>query len=246
MRTTLVIQLLVLGTARGSVLQERACNGNNCARAVTGTRTGKMPDEASRRADCSSFLLATVTPDTRYFRLKKRWLLLVSMLISPRTDSTSTITLTGFSTATAVVATTTVPLPPARRDGVPRAVTIIPTGIPAYASPCAGASAYSSACSCWGVTGRTTTAPSPTAFTTTTVVVPTTLSVTATERARCTKPGCVIPPRCPNTPAGTYCGCAPDVSGKSALYRAALAGFPLPDASGNNPQLGCTGLTTLR
>jgi len=35
--------------------------------------------------------------------------------------------------------------------------TIIPTNIPAYASPCSGAVRYSSACSCAGVTGSTTT-----------------------------------------------------------------------------------------
>lgn len=41
-----------------------SCDSNNCARAVTGSRTGKMPDVTSRRADCSSYMLATVTPAT--------------------------------------------------------------------------------------------------------------------------------------------------------------------------------------
>jgi hypothetical protein len=41
-----------------------ACNANNCARAVTGTRSGKMPDVTSRWADCSSFQQVTVTPAT--------------------------------------------------------------------------------------------------------------------------------------------------------------------------------------
>lgn len=36
------------------------CDANNCARAVTGTRTGKMPSVPSRQADCSSFLEVTV------------------------------------------------------------------------------------------------------------------------------------------------------------------------------------------
>lgn len=39
-----------------------ACNADNCARAVTGTRAGKVPDVTSRQADCSSFQLTTVTP----------------------------------------------------------------------------------------------------------------------------------------------------------------------------------------
>ncbi|KAK4216274.1 hypothetical protein V8F33_010092 [Rhypophila sp. PSN 637] len=38
------------------------CHGNNCNRAVTGTRDGLLP-LASRSADCSSFLATTVTPD---------------------------------------------------------------------------------------------------------------------------------------------------------------------------------------
>jgi hypothetical protein len=38
-----------------------ACNANNCNRAITGTRDGLTP-ASSRSADCSSFLLTTVTP----------------------------------------------------------------------------------------------------------------------------------------------------------------------------------------
>lgn len=39
-----------------------ACSGDNCARQVTGTRAG-LQDVASRKADCTSFMKATVTPD---------------------------------------------------------------------------------------------------------------------------------------------------------------------------------------
>ena len=51
---------LAFGSA---ILDERAlvCNANNCNRAVTATRN-KTPDAASRSADCSAFLLTTVTP----------------------------------------------------------------------------------------------------------------------------------------------------------------------------------------
>jgi hypothetical protein len=42
------------------------CSADNCARAVTGTRMGKRPDITSRAADCSSFMLATVTPAPTY------------------------------------------------------------------------------------------------------------------------------------------------------------------------------------
>lgn len=39
-----------------------------------------------------------------------------------------------------------------------RAATQVPSSIPAYASGCDSASRYSSACSCWGITGSVTTA----------------------------------------------------------------------------------------
>ncbi|KAK8076880.1 hypothetical protein PG996_003050 [Apiospora saccharicola] len=39
------------------------CYADNCARAVTGTRTAAdMPPQASRMADCSSYMHTTVTP----------------------------------------------------------------------------------------------------------------------------------------------------------------------------------------
>ncbi|KAH7320793.1 hypothetical protein B0I35DRAFT_407835 [Stachybotrys elegans] len=54
--------LTFVASAMASVLQERACAGNNCKRQVTGTRAGLL-DITSRQADCSSFQLATVVPD---------------------------------------------------------------------------------------------------------------------------------------------------------------------------------------
>lgn len=51
--------ILALAMAQG-VLSE--CNADNCARAVTGTRSGKVPDVTSRMEDCSSFMQVTVTP----------------------------------------------------------------------------------------------------------------------------------------------------------------------------------------
>jgi len=61
MHLPLTSGLVLLATARFTA----ACSDNNCARAVTGTRD-KNPPLASRRADCSSFQLATVTPATVY------------------------------------------------------------------------------------------------------------------------------------------------------------------------------------
>jgi len=62
MRFTLIKLLAVVGLASSSLvkLEKRACQANNCIRAVTGTAS--PPPFASRRADCSSFMLRTVTP----------------------------------------------------------------------------------------------------------------------------------------------------------------------------------------
>ncbi|KAK5992057.1 hypothetical protein PT974_05453 [Cladobotryum mycophilum] len=60
--------------------------------------------------------------------------------------------------------------PPNTKRGLEyRAETALPTLIPAYASSCEGGNDYSSACSCWGITATTVTAPQPTQTTTVTV-----------------------------------------------------------------------------
>ncbi|KJZ74428.1 hypothetical protein HIM_06238 [Hirsutella minnesotensis 3608] len=108
------------------------CGGDNCARQVTGTRGGLLP-LTSRKADCSAFMRTTIVPDA--------------------------------TTTTVTVTTPHVQLSHARRDGVVleyRAATEALTAVPAYASGCRQASNYSSACSCWGITAITTTAPQPT------------------------------------------------------------------------------------
>jgi hypothetical protein len=65
MKFSLVL-LALAGTALSSVVQRNdgppGCNGNNCARAVTGTRFA-APVQSQHRADCSSFMLVTVDPD---------------------------------------------------------------------------------------------------------------------------------------------------------------------------------------
>lgn len=49
----------------GGFLNKRACNADNCARAVTGTRFAASI-QALHTADCSSFMIVTVTPATPY------------------------------------------------------------------------------------------------------------------------------------------------------------------------------------
>ncbi|CAK7230375.1 hypothetical protein SCUCBS95973_007551 [Sporothrix curviconia] len=106
------------------IFDKRACNGNNCNRAITGTRDG-LPVSSERQADCTSFLFTVVTP-------------------SPL-----------FSTVYIEAAT--------------EAVTVIPNALPSYATACSSAAAYASACSCWGLTGTVSTAPTPTITITSTI-----------------------------------------------------------------------------
>lgn len=59
--------LPIRGVFGAAVLDKRTgttCAADNCARAVTGTATA--PPLSSRKADCSSFLRRTVTPDPVY------------------------------------------------------------------------------------------------------------------------------------------------------------------------------------
>ncbi|KAH6608241.1 lipase/esterase family protein [Trichoderma cornu-damae] len=128
MKAAIVLSFVAAAMA-GVVERTNGCNADNCARAVTGTRDGLLPI-TSRQADCSSFMLATVTPEA----------------------TTTTITITVDPDVT----------PKVRRDADYAAVTVYPTAIPGYASPCNSGAIYSSACSCWGITAATTTAPRPT------------------------------------------------------------------------------------
>ncbi|KAK8133375.1 hypothetical protein PG984_005387 [Apiospora sp. TS-2023a] len=134
------------------------CYADNCARAVTGTRTAAdMPPQASRQADCSSYMHTTVTP-------------------APVTTTTWTYTVEQVKrdVATAVVLGDE-PLMQARGAA--------PT-IPIYASFCTeqfpGATPhYSSACNCWSITASTTTLPPETI--TATATATTTETVTSAE-----------------------------------------------------------------
>jgi hypothetical protein len=72
---------------------------------------------------------------------------------------------------------------PVKRDAEiqARQQTVLPSNIPAYASSCDNPTEYSSACNCWGITARTTTArrPRTTTFVTATASDCTGLALTA-------------------------------------------------------------------
>ncbi|KAK7932579.1 hypothetical protein PG985_003291 [Apiospora marii] len=129
---------LALAAAAFEPRNNKGCNADNCARAVTGTRLGSASVSAFRQ-DCTSFMSATVTPPT----------------------STATVTMppdTCDEDDEAQPQTLTKRVQQKKRaDGV----TVFPTAVPTYASACSGAVRYSSACSCWGVSAVFTTAPTP-------------------------------------------------------------------------------------
>jgi hypothetical protein len=66
--------------------------------------------------------------------------------------------------ATTVYITTTTTLPPSSFNTVNQKRQTARATIPSYASQCTDAAEYSSACSCFGVTPATTTAPTPVSF----------------------------------------------------------------------------------
>merc|ERR1712000_116056 len=134
------VVLSFVAAAMAGLVEKRGCNANNCARQVTGTRAGLTPIE-SRKADCSSFMTATVIPDA----------------------TTTTVTVP-------VDADEPAKFKRANGLGF-RAETELPTDIPAYASSCDDTMEYSSACSCWGITSAVTTGPAPTETVTVTTIV---------------------------------------------------------------------------
>ncbi|KAK6332696.1 hypothetical protein TWF696_002725 [Orbilia brochopaga] len=171
----------VAATASAAVLQ-RDCPGDNCVRAVRNpTRPGA--------ADCSSYLQRTVTPATVTFYVTN-----TESYVATSTDP-QTLTNTIAATVTETVPTTLVVTLDSTATITKQALgkrqeTEIPSNIPTYASPCAGASRYSSACSCIGVlpTAITVAAPSTTVTLSTTVsltevVLPTlaTIAITVTD-----------------------------------------------------------------
>ncbi|EPS35297.1 hypothetical protein H072_11346 [Dactylellina haptotyla CBS 200.50] len=157
MRFLSSILLFSAASAASAATTLMKCNADNCLRAI---RASAFPTRLGT-ADCSSYFLATVTPDT------------------------STVTVTSTLSLTETLYTFVVPTltpPPDTITGTEvakRAVTVVPSSIPSYASACSGAVRYESACSCIGVTRTTVTAAAPlTTVTevpkiTTTLVIPT-------------------------------------------------------------------------
>ncbi|KAK4101378.1 hypothetical protein N658DRAFT_496247 [Parathielavia hyrcaniae] len=135
-----VALLSLASLVAGAALDARGdCHGNNCNRAVTGTRPGLLPF-SDRSSSCSSFLLTTVTP--------------AATTVTVTVDEEDLPTPTG---------------PAKRDQLMGRQMTVVPSSIPEFAENCADAAEFASACTCFGVTGSVTTMPTPTVTITTTV-----------------------------------------------------------------------------
>ncbi|RDW74839.1 hypothetical protein BP6252_05981 [Coleophoma cylindrospora] len=139
-----------LATAN-AVLPRAACNADNCLRAVTGTAgVNNKPALTARQADCSAFLVATVTPDT------------------------STITVTATATVTSSPQRRAVDSHGNEVGEMEKRIVTAAAAaaaVPTYASACSGGVRYSSACSCFGITASTVTAAPPSTTTTVTATV---------------------------------------------------------------------------
>ncbi|KAK6523139.1 hypothetical protein TWF694_006034 [Orbilia ellipsospora] len=198
------------------------CLANNCLRAIRATNS------PTRQADCTKYLLATVTPTTITFTHTNTYSTTATVTetqtsistidaTSTETDletftvtvtSTATTSVTDVSTSVVDVTVTstysttrtiisnvpttvtshvpagnTVFKAKAKRIATPTTpITVTPSIIPTYASPCSGFTAYVSACACVGYLPSTTTvaAPSTTITVSTTISQTTTLSPTVT------------------------------------------------------------------
>ncbi|PVH73716.1 hypothetical protein DL98DRAFT_44338 [Cadophora sp. DSE1049] len=145
------------------------CNADNCARAVTGTAKG-LPAQSARSADCASFFQYTYVPPT-FTR---------TVYFTPYLTQSTTTTLATTSTQTVTATTSSysnvLQNQPARRAEDTGSL-IIPSSVPAYASPCSGTVRFSSACACWGFSPVTQTAAAPTTVLTITAETVTTIEV---------------------------------------------------------------------
>jgi len=184
-----------------SLAAASTCNPDNCARAVTGIQAG-LAAQSSAKADCSSFLQATVYPATvtstvtttiypftatqtsisttleqtnTVYPFTETDFSTTTTFIQSTTDSTSVLVASTETDFTTIGTTTAQPQKRTITSDAPVG-TVQPTSVPAYASACSGTVRYSSACSCFGVTETTITLPTPTTVTTTTITGTTTVT----------------------------------------------------------------------
>lgn len=111
-----------------------------------------------------------------------------------------------------------------------RQVTATPTGIPAYATPCPDASAYASACSCWGITAATTTLEAPTQTVTAYAMV--TAAPACANPGNCDGGGNFEIVACPGFESGS-CTCGGDVDNVAFCFGIPAVGCGAPKCFAN-------------
>ncbi|KAL5890310.1 hypothetical protein ACKVWC_005519 [Pyricularia oryzae] len=164
MKTSIITALAVFSWSHAvSGVQIPRGGSNRCA--LRNKKLLNSPELEVLLADCSSFLVNTAAPAT---------------VTTTKTSLATTTALTATTTFTTSTFTTTVTSP--RKRGAPPPAH---ARIPKYAAAlCPDSAAYRSACSCLGVTARTTTAgPAPTATSLTTSTATVTQTSTATSVA---------------------------------------------------------------
>ncbi|KAG9253831.1 uncharacterized protein F5Z01DRAFT_130944 [Emericellopsis atlantica] len=175
--STLPLALSLVASVEALPQAAPQCSHNNCLRAVI---AGSFPNRPTQ-ADCSSFLRKTVTPAAYTETL---WETVTPVTETATSYSTQvateleTVTVLETIDVTTQTVTATVTADPAivRRDnGIDqqekRQVTVQPSVMPTYATACRSVEAYSSACSCIGISPTTVTEATPTVTVTSTSTV---------------------------------------------------------------------------
>ncbi|RDW57513.1 hypothetical protein BP6252_13773 [Coleophoma cylindrospora] len=163
------ILLVAMGALHVAYGALTVCNADNCLRAVRNTASA-----ARGTADCSSFLIQTVTASgstiTRTVTATSSPSLTGSVT-QTNTASYGTLTSTELDTLT-ITPTVTISPTTSTQTSVATSVVFVRrdiNAVPEYASLCSGAVRYSSACTCIGVTASSTvTVPGPISYTTVT------------------------------------------------------------------------------
>ncbi|KAH6676920.1 hypothetical protein F5X68DRAFT_245931 [Plectosphaerella plurivora] len=184
--STSSLLVVLLGSSAASCMPQAAsapnCSHNNCLRAVI---AGSFPQRPTR-ADCSSFLQKTVTPAAYTETI---WETITPATATATSTSVETATLRPTETVvqtvdvTQTVVTTVTGAPVLKRQ-----VTVHPSVLPTYATACRSVEAYSSACSCIGISPTTITVATPTVKVTSTSTVTAQTTVGVVETATVTIP----------------------------------------------------------
>lgn len=156
-----------------------ACNADNCYRVVAATSGPATSIPLTvRSSDCSSFLKVIATPATSTIS--------TTVTVTPAVSVVATSTLYVYTSTSTTTVTVTPPAKAKRATTSNGIVYNSGTAVPSYIGTTCGSvgttalSRYSSACSCLGVRGTTTTLAAPSTTTTITLTAATPLTTVST------------------------------------------------------------------